>query len=613
MKTTYKITALAFSLTLLLSCSDFLEIKDESTVNDDIFNNYSTASMYLNTVYSLCMPSFGGDYVYGSTRATACSDETIGNGDLVVGELGQGQAGTFSANTYQPIRYINIAFEKLEGATFLEADKNKVLGQLHFFRAYQHWKMVLIYGGIPYSTEVIDYISPYEITHAPRKKTSECIELIKNDLEKAIQYLPASWGAAEYGRITRAAAAAMLGRIMLFYASPQFTPDQGSAAAKERWEAAYQVNKKANEICLQDGYGLMDCKTDVSAKWPAPSDINQIFTKEQNKEVLMVRCYEETTKNSHGYESSVRPEDLTNTGSVPSNCPSIMLVAAFPNADGSIYRGSYTDLYYWKDRDPRFYSTIAYNGCYFPSNVDLNRRQWTYAKGDAANKTSETGYYCRKMLNPDTKVYTQTSTDWVEIRYAEVLLNLAEAALMANHENDTYDCLGQLRKRAGIAEGDSFYGLKAASDNDYTLLEKVINERFIELAFEGKRFWDLRRWNMFTSNLGPKTTKLNGQKKGSWVINFTLKKNTDAGLSEFLAIRDNADMETVTQYLKMAKKGSLPTFKAINYIALTTPEELSSSVNGNYNFFDIPSNIIARSPEVKQTLGWPDGSFNPFE
>jgi len=613
MKAKYRIAAFFMALITLSACSDFLEIRDESAVNDEIFNSYSTATMYLNTIYPMVMPEFGGDKIHGDTRATACSDETISNGYLLVGQLGQGQVGTYSATTYQAIRYINIAFKKLEGANLLANEKNKVMGQLYFFRAYQHWKMVLMYGGVPYSTSVIDYVTPDTITHARRNTTSECISFMKADLEKAIELLPATWESNEYGRITRAAAAGLLGRILLFYASPQFTPDQGSTQAAERWEAAYQANKKANEICLQDGYGLLDCSTSVTSKWPAPSDINNIFTKEQNKEVLLVRCYETTSKNSHGYEESVRPEDLTNTGQVPSNCPSIMLVSAFPNADGTIYRGAYTDVYFWKNRDPRFYSTVAYNGCYFESNSNNNRRQWTYSGGDPANRVTETGYYCRKMLNPATSLYEQTGTDWVEMRYAEVLLNLAEAALMTNREAETYDCLGQLRKRAGIAEGSAFYGLKATTDNDYSLLEKVMNERRIELAFEGKRFWDLRRRNMFTSDLGTKTLKLNGQKKGSWVVTVTLKDNTTAGKDAFLAIRDNADMETVSTYMKLTKKGALPTFIPINYICVPNFAALSSTVDGNYNFFDIPSNILTRSPNVAQTLGWPQGTFNPFE
>ncbi len=78
-----------------------------------------------------------------------------------------------------------------------------------------------------------------------------------------------------------------------------------------------------------------------------------------------------------------------------------------------------------------------------------------------------------------------------------------------------YECLGALRKRAGIPEGDNYYGVKTASS--LSLIELVMNERFIEQrAFEGRRFYDLRRRNMFTEDLGMVTTKLNGEKKGSW-------------------------------------------------------------------------------------------------
>lgn len=90
------------------------------------------------------------------------------------------------------------------------------------------------------------------------------------------------------------------------------------------------------------------------------------------------------------------------------------------------------------------------------------------------------------MLDPSTKYLSKTSTNWIEIRYAEVLLNLAEAALEVGDNDKMYECLGALRKRAGIPEGDNYYGLKTASS--LSLIELVMNERFIEQAFEGQSF-----------------------------------------------------------------------------------------------------------------------------
>ena len=74
---------------------------------------------------------------------------------------------------------------------------------------------------------------------------------------------------------------------------------------------------------------------------------------------------------------------------------------AFPNSDGTPYEKAVGDVYFWKDRDPRFYSTIVYNGCYFPYQGNTSFRQWTYKNGDQSGTSAatNTGYYCRKMLN----------------------------------------------------------------------------------------------------------------------------------------------------------------------------------------------------------------------
>ncbi len=106
---------------------------------------------------------------------------------------------------------------------------------------------------------------------------------------------------------------------------------------------------------------------------------------------------------------------------------------------------------------------------------------------------SKTGFYCRKAIN---ETYTadavdKSGTDWIEIRLAEVMLNLAECANAIGRQDVALDMLTQLRKRAGIQAGaDQSYGLKAGMSQD-EMFEAIVTERKIELAFEGKRYWDL--------------------------------------------------------------------------------------------------------------------------
>ncbi len=615
------------ALPIFTACSDFLDVKDESAINPAIWDNENSAKLYLNNIYSMVMPSFGGESPVGDGNLVSISDENDGMGSrLLLGTLEAGSVGSFSAATYQAIRYVNIAFEAMKTSTLDKAAQNRILGQLHFFRAYQHWKLVNVYGGVPYMKDVVDYESEEWIKNAVRNKTSECIALLEQDLDSAISKLPAAWPTDEYARITRAGAAALKGRILLFYASPQFNPDNNKA----RWQKALDANIAAQQICLTDGYGLMDITTNVSTQWPVATDLNKIFSTKKsagNKEVILVTPYLQAQK-YHGYESAVRPAEVTNGDGRPSNLPTWDLVAAFPMKDGSpaftyqgttahkvTYTGNADIRKFYQNRDPRFYSTIAYNGCYYPLEGNGNRRQWTYTGGEAttSDKVTTTGFYCRKMVNPliSGADMDKTYTDWVELRFAEILLNIAECAYEVEGENSqtAIDKLVAIRQRAGIEPGtDNLYGIK--SNASFSLLETILNERRIEFAFEGKRFWDLRRRNMFTNDLGTQTTMLNGFKKSGSGYTFALNGITAAN---FDLIKADLPVDSVYKYFKLTAKSTGPLVKPIAYKAILTSAELATTVTGNYNFFDIPQTILTRSPALDQTLGWENGEFNPFE
>jgi hypothetical protein len=603
------------------SCSDFLDVKDESAINPAIWDNENSAKLYINNIYNNCLSTFGGESPVADGSLNGLSDETSSmDSKLLLGTLENGSVGVYSAATYQSIRYINIAFEEMKSSTLTGDARNQILGQLYFFRAWQHWKLVQLYGGVPYMLEVVDYQSEESVKNAPRNKTSECINYLKQDLEKAIEYLPKAWPSDEYARITRAGAAAFLGRIMLFYASPQFNPTNDI----NRWKDAYDANLRAKEICTADGYGLMDITTAPTAQFPLTKDFNKIFiTKKSagNQEVLIVTPYLQAYK-YHGYENSVRPAEITNGTGRPSNCPTWDLVISFPMKDGSLafnanrqFIGNTDIRKYYKDRDPRFYATVAYNGCYYPLEGNAVRRQWTYTGGEGTttDRTSPTGFYCRKYVNPaiNGDERSRTYTDWIELRYAEVLLNLAEAAFEyqgANSET-AYDCLKQIRQRAGIEAGaDGFYGLKA--NPAFTPIEIVMNERRVEMAFEGKRFYDLRRRNMFTTNLGVNTPKLNGWKKSGSGYTFTLNP---ALTTEFNSLKTSLPVDSVYKYFTMSAKSTGPLVKAIDFKVVTDPAALKTTFSGSYNFFDIPQTILLRSPALVQTIGWENGTFDPFE
>jgi starch-binding outer membrane protein, SusD/RagB family len=636
-----KITIGLLVLLTFFSCSDFLDVKDQSGINPSIWDNEESAKLYLNNIYSACMAPFGGVDVVSSLANI--SDETSDmSSSLLLGTLGSSDVGVYQVSTYEPIRYINIAFEAMKTSKLSTAEKNRVLGQFYFFRAWQHWKLVNLYGGVPYMKNYVTFISPDSLNNAKRNTTSECIKYLKEDLDSAISKLPSAWAATEYSRITRAAAAAFKGRILLFYASPQFNPDHNI----DRWKEAYDANVYAKNICVQDGYALEAIETAATKEWPYLYDFNKIFTKKKsdgNKEVILVSPYSLDVK-THGYENSVCPGELTTATGAPSLCPTWDLVISFPMKDGSLAfkylatdKNSHTFIgngsdktKFYLNRDPRFYATVAFNGGYYQLEGNSSRRQWTfncpkkvgpltstyYSENVTSDRTTPTGFFCRKMVSPSLLRANmgKSTTDWIEMRYAEVLLNLAECAF--EYEGSTselgYDCLKQIRSRAGIDAGiDGFYGLKSSSA--ITPIELVLNERRVELAFEGKRFYDLRRRNMFTTDLGNYIFKLNGWKKSGSGYAFTLAQTKDTAIFLYQSKRDTISLNNLYKYFTMTAKSTGPLVKPIAYVCIPDSSTLRLTNTGNYNFFGIPQDILTRSTAIKQTIGWQNGEFNPFK
>ncbi|MBN2698269.1 MAG: RagB/SusD family nutrient uptake outer membrane protein [Bacteroidales bacterium] len=562
----------------LSGCEKVLDKQDLNALDDDVWESVSLSTQYLNKLYQDNMPGFS----LGTN--SGYSDETFYDNDFVYGLLIESSVGNFSLATFNKIRNINLMIEGVESSSIDEESKNLLGAQAHFLRAWRYWELVNLYGGVPM---VLDVQDPwFDELNIPRSKTSECIDAIVSDLDEGIQNLPARYiNPDDYGRITSVAAAAMKGRVLLFWASPSFNPENKA----ERWQRAYTANLEAKQLLDDEGYGLLD-------------DFSQIFLVEgnANTEAIMVRSYDDTYIYG-GWEASVRPPSGGGNGS---NAPTWNLVKAFPMANGMLpdEAGSgYNATYYWQNRDPRFYHTIAYNGCEWELTGREETVQWTYfLNSQEDRRTPSTGFYCRKGSNPEIhKDNTdRTPTDWIEIRYAEVLLNLAECANETDRMNEAYDLLKLVRERAGIEPGaNNMYGLKESMTKS-EMREIIMIERQVELAFENKRYWDLRRRNMYIESLGAYTPKLNGTQR----MGIIVMPKPPLQAEDIDTIRNTIDVNSAdytTYFMVIPKK--LDTQYKINYL------------QPKYNFFAIPQNILDRSPAIKQTLGWENGEFDPYE
>jgi len=588
------------SLLLLASCKKVLDKRDLTALPATLtFNDSVLARTYIDYIYDQNLPPWGGTSGLQST----ISEESAANttqflGTVQVNDISDFGTALANNNNYAKIRTINIFLEEIEKSTLGTSWINLLKGQAYFFRAWRYWELVKLYGGVPLVLTPLQAVGDEakEADLLPRNKTSECIAQISKDLDLAFELLPGKWTDQnnDWGRVTKGAAAALKARVLLYWASPQFTPTDITS----RWQAAYDAAKLAKTTLLANGYGLNS------------SFDNMWFQEKGNPEAVFITGYNsltsDQTKKNNGYDNSTRPAFAGTGSSTSSNQPTKELVDAFPMKDGKPRDSSATYPYnaqtFYKNRDPRFDKTIAYNGCTWTLNNITYNRFWYYLEGSnptvgpSGNKVATTsGFFCRKAIDPKpaTGDVQYSGTDWMEIRFAEVLLTLAEAANGIGSQAEAYTELKAIRARAGIVAGsDGMYGLKQNMARD-EMFKAILNERLYEFAFEGKRYWDLRRWKLFESTL-------NGKKRTGITVTFKISA-TYPSAAAFTAQRDNIPLDDA--YLNNFTIASK---------VLDTYFPNGISWKPEYYFFAIPQSAINNNPALVQNVGW-GGAFDPLQ
>lgn len=600
MKSKYIFTAVLFAGFGLAGCNDVLDKKNLNAVtSEETWNDETLATAFLDKCYKDNLPDWDADVV----QADQYSDETRGGDDFfysgqLTSEGGGGPTGEYWP--YDGIYKLNVLLDNINSGTLPETVRKKIEAQALFLRSYRYFELVKRYGGVPLILSVQDRSQ----TEVPREKTSVCINQIITDLENSATVLPASWSSADAGRITRGAALAMKGRVLMFYASKQFNRNND----KTRWQTGYEANLAAKKQLEKDGHGLNDS---YDGTWKDNSDACEL-----SKEVVFSSRYSYPARYTD-INAGIRPLDYSQ-GKTGWDQPTLDLVLAYPMADGTApgvdtngdgikeaFDPTAKDArgLFWLGRDPRFYKTIVTNGMIYPliDNQYPEQRQYTYKGGEVeiANSTKTGFYSCKFINNSVPKVdIRKYDLDWVEIRFAEVLLNLAEcAAEVGNKDDEVYTILKDIRKRAGItANADGLYGLKA-NMTQQELIEAVLFERRIELVYEGKRFWDMRRRMMFSDPM------YKGYARNVIEISLTdAKKNLPLSelVKEFAAGGGEAKLK------------SLVYFDYFKTIVTKLDNKFQWDVEDNHYFFALPKKHLEQNPKLEQTKGWNDGTFDPL-
>lgn len=448
-------------------------------------------------------------------------------------DWGYGEWGTWD---YGYLREINLFIQQAEKATSLEeTDRKRFVGEGKFLRALIYFDHVKRMGGVPLILEPLtyDFSGNVESLQYPRAKESEIYDFVISELESIKNDLPNNVGTKS--RPTKAAALALESRAALYagsiakYGSAK-TPEVSLSGGEVGIPAAmatqyYQTALRAAQEIINDGaYSLYMKKPDLSDNFA-----NIFLDKANNPEVIFVEDYKLKNK-MHDFTVDNQPSSMTEESFGGKVNPSLNFVQSFEKLDNTfepIQNKSGNDYVFYENpmdifagRDARLAGTVILPGSNFRNRpVDIwggfmladksiitgtrfNEQKVLPGKTAAEvvvgrdgpiaglEFSAQTGFLIRKYLDPTIgagSLGTKSEVWWVRFRYAEVLLNAAEAAFELGQKDVALPYINQVRARAGLTT--------PLTEGELTF-DRIVHERRVELAFEDHTLWDYKRWRL---------------------------------------------------------------------------------------------------------------------
>src|SRR5437660_1203508 len=504
----------------LTGCNNILDLTPKDQLSDAaVFTDPNLAQACVNDMYR------GMGHGLYEIMLASVSDEThfihnyatepivksiITSSDR--GALEDGRFGHFNwANNYSRIRQANIFLSKIDATTFDAALKQRMKGEVYFLRAYFYHNLMRMYGGVPLITRVYGLNEDYKVA---RNSFKETVDFIVANANSAAALLPTSYTGADVGRATKGAALALKARVLLYAASdlynvnPSANALTGYTTPQDR-TALWRAAKNAAQAVMDIGsYGLF--RPTPASSQEAAQNYADLFLQKTSQEAIMSRFFL-TTRDDGAYPN--RDDGPNGYHTWGGNTPIQNLVDDYRMADGSKFdwnNPAHAAAPY-QNRDPRFYGSILHDGAPWrarptdvknldPAGTIQTFRQLKLSDGsvvaglDTRDSPVEnwngaySGYYLRKFIDPSLNAqFTRQEVPWIFFRYAEVLLNYAEASIELNELGDAVNVLNQIRLRAGMPPFSAGLG-QAALRDEYR------NERRVEMVFEEQRFFDVRRW-----------------------------------------------------------------------------------------------------------------------
>lgn len=492
----------SFLLLALSACEEDMNYNEFVSYDaEQVFSSFSRTTNFVTNIYSYLDYDFGN---YGGAMLASATDEA----DYVwtSSSIHDFYSGAWSATNpkasmwssmYAGIRAANFYLESSQGLTYSDFKYNEDYNEqmerfsryqyeVRFLRAYFYFNLVRQYGDVPFTTEVL---TEDEANTMFRTSADEVFDFIVSECDDIVNDLPVDYSGLAYtetGRVSRAAVLALKARTLLYKASPLFNTSNNN----ELWGDAALASKAVIDSCAAYGIAL-----------GAYSDLWGTENYNASEMIFIRRVGELSSLESTNFPIGVE-------GGRSGNCPTQDLVDAYGmretgllwNEPGSGYDASNP----YEGRDPRFEMTIAKNGDLGWPGYNTRELQ-TYVgglNGAPLSGATQTGYYLKKYLDPTVDLRPNSSNtkrhSWITYRLGEFYLNYAEAVFhylgSADETSPEFpmsatEAVNVIRQRSDVG----MPALPSGLSND-EFATKYELERMVELAFEGHRFWDVRRW-----------------------------------------------------------------------------------------------------------------------
>uniref|UniRef100_A0A2B4S0Y2 Beta-glucuronidase n=1 Tax=Stylophora pistillata TaxID=50429 RepID=A0A2B4S0Y2_STYPI len=535
------------TLAFLTNCAADLEIAAENKISSDrVWKDFSLAEAAVTQLYKALGNPLGqygllsnlsdeSYHLFWGENYDLSGTRTAGNMDF------SGWEWYGWAHQYQYIRAANVTIEGLLKGDLKNKEREVLLGQAYFIRAYCYHRLLSHYGGVPVIDRALDQNENLKFT---RNSFKETVDFIVKDCDEAIKLLDGK--NVDLGRANQASVMALKSRVLIRAASdlhhiPTSSTKVSIIAAFKNKELLgyvsgdqtqrYQKAKLAAKALIdKGGYGY---KLNLSA----PAKFDEAKQNYQNiylhrnggeRDIILRRTYV-NDRNFTGNDDGVNfakyngPNGYNAWGGLN---PLQNLVDSYRMKDGATF--SWDNHYPYTDREPRFYATILYNRSKWkkrPANTKVydaydelqtgwlqaydneNKEVWLEGidrYGAPVNRQNGTwtGYYYKKFMDPSPTFNYESDLQYISFptfRYTEVIFNYIEACLKTGEETTARNWLNKIRFRSG---------LPATTASGTKLWEAYVTEKQIEMVLEEQRFYDTRRWLIAPSTLGAKARKI---------------------------------------------------------------------------------------------------------